>query len=66
MQCLQHISVFRGAFCDGLEMKFTSPLGGIHQTVRQKQLRKALLLVLLSVSDCRRLDTRLYFIISYH
>jgi len=31
--------------------------------VRQKQLRKALLLVLLSVSDCKRLDTSLYFII---
>jgi len=32
-------------FCDGLEMKFRSPLGGIQQLVHQKQLRKALLLV---------------------
>jgi len=31
--------------------------------VRQKQLQKALLLVLFSVSDYKRLDTRLYFII---
>jgi len=31
--------------------------------VRQKQLRKALLLVLFSVGDYKRLDTRLYFII---
>jgi len=31
--------------------------------VCQKQLRKALLLVLVSVSDCKRLETRLYFII---
>jgi len=30
--------------------------------VRQKQLRKALLLVLLSVSDYKRLDTSLYLI----
>jgi len=30
--------------------------------VRQKQLRKAFLLVLLSVSDYKRLDTSLYFI----
>jgi len=32
--------------------------------VRQKQLRKALLLVLLSVSDYKHLDTSLYFIIT--
>ena len=31
--------------------------------VRQKQLRKALLLVLLSVSDYKHLDTSLYVII---
>jgi len=31
--------------------------------VQQKQVRKALLLVLLSVCDGKRLDTRLYFII---
>jgi len=31
--------------------------------VRQKPLRKALLLVLLSVSDYKHLDTSLYFII---
>jgi len=31
--------------------------------VRLKQLQKALLLVLFSVSDYKRLDTRLYFII---
>ena len=35
--------------------------------MRQKQLRKALLLVLLSVSDYQRLDTSSYFIItSFH
>jgi len=32
--------------------------------VRQKQLRKALLLVLLSVSDYKHLDASLYFIIT--
>ena len=32
--------------------------------VRQKHLRKALLLVLLSVSDYKPLDTTLYFIIT--
>jgi len=32
--------------------------------VRQKYLRKALLLVLLSVSDYKYLDTSLYFIIT--
>jgi len=31
--------------------------------VRQKQLRKGLLLVLLSVSDYKHLDTSLYFIV---
>jgi len=49
-------------FCDGLEIKFTSPLGEIQQ-VGLKQQRKALLLVLLSVSDHKRLDTSSYFII---
>ena len=45
-------------------MKLTSPLGGIQQImVRQKQLQKALFLVLFSVSDYKRLDTRLDFII---
>jgi len=45
-------------------MKLTSPLGGIQQImVRQKQLQKVLLFVLFSVSDYKRLDTRLYFII---
>jgi len=34
--------------------------------VRQKQLRIALLLVLLSVSDYKHLDTSLYFIINLH
>jgi len=32
-------------FCDGLEMEFRSPIGGIQQLVHEKQLRKALLLV---------------------
>jgi len=32
--------------------------------VRQKHLRKVLLLVLLSVSDCKHLDTSLCFIIT--
>jgi len=32
--------------------------------VRRKQLRKALFLVLISVSDYKRLDTSLYFIIN--
>ena len=31
--------------------------------MRQQQLRKALLLVLHSFVDCKRLDTHLYFII---
>jgi len=45
-------------------MKFISPSGGIgySKLVRQTQLRKALLLVLVSVSVCKRLETRLYFI----
>ena len=45
-------------------MKCTSPSGGYGKLVRQKQLRKALLLVLLSVSACKCIDTRLYFIIT--
>ena len=32
--------------------------------MRQKQLRKALLLVLLSIIDYKRVDTSLYFIIT--
>jgi len=28
---LQHARVFREEFCDGIEMKFTSPLGGMQQ-----------------------------------
>jgi len=40
---------------------------GYSKLVRQKQLRKALLLVFLSVNDCKHLDTRLYFInINFH
>jgi len=50
-------------FCDGLEMKFTSPFGGIQ--LHQKQLRKALLLVLLSVSGY--LQARIYkFVFHYY
>jgi len=39
--------------CDCLKMKFPSPLGGIQQAVHQKQFRKALLLVLLSLVTTR-------------
>jgi len=55
---------YQRSFCDGLEMKFTSTLGWIQQLVRRKKLRKALPFAILSVSDCKRLDTSLYFIIT--
>jgi len=32
-------------FCDGLEMKFRSPIRGMKQLAHRKQLRKAILLV---------------------
>jgi len=44
------------------KVKITS--SGYSKLVRQKQLRKALLLVLLSVSDYKRVYTTLYFIIT--
>jgi len=48
-------------FCDGLEMKFISPLGGIQQIGTSETAAKTLHLVFVSVSDCKRLETRLYF-----
>ena len=56
--------LYQRNFCDVLEMKFTSPLGVIQQACAPKQLGKALLLVLLSVSDNNRVYTSLYFIIT--
>ena len=45
-------------FCDGLEIKFTSPLGEIQKAmVHQRQLRKALILALVSIRDYKLLDT---------
>jgi len=42
-------------FCDGLNMAFTSPLGGVKQAGSQKQLRKAVIVVSLSVSGYKRI-----------
>jgi len=39
---------------------------GYSKWVGEKQLRKALLHVSVSVINCKRLDTRLYFIINFH
>jgi len=50
-------------FCDGLEMKFTSPLGGIQQAGAAKQLERAFLLVLLPVSDYKHVYK---FVFYYH
>jgi len=44
-------------FCDGLEMKFAPPLGGI-------SCEKRYFLFLLAVSDYKRLDKSLYLIIT--
>jgi len=58
-----HVSVIREEFCDGFEMKFTSPLGGVQQTGASETAAKSVTFVLHSVSDCKRLDTHLYLII---
>ena len=50
-------------FCDGIEMKFTPPLGDIQQAGGPETPAKSVAPVFLSVSDCKHLDTRLYFII---
>jgi len=46
-------------FCDGLEMEFISALGGIQQIGASETAAKPLLLVLVSVTDWKRLETRL-------
>jgi len=53
-------------FCDGLEMKFASPSDGIQQAGAPETAAKSvrLILVLLSVSDYKRVDKSLYFIIT--
>ena len=53
-------------FCDGLEMKFASPSDGIQQAGAPETAAKSvrLILVLLSVSDYKRVDTSLYFTIT--
>ena len=51
----------------GLKLNFHHHSVRYSRLVPQKQLRKALLFVLLSVSDYKRLDTSSYFIItSFH
>ena len=45
-------------FCDGLEMKFVSSLGGIQPIGTSETAAKTLQLGLVSVSDCKRLETR--------
>jgi len=51
-------------FCDGIEMKFTPPLGDIQQAGGPETPAKSVAPVFLSVSDCKHLDTSLYFIIT--
>jgi len=53
-------------FCDGLEMKFASPSDGIQEAGAPETAAKSvrLILVLLSVSDYKRVDKSLYFIIT--
>jgi len=51
-------------FADGLKMKFTLPLVEILHAGAPETGVKALLLVLLSVSVYKRLDTSLYVIIA--
>jgi len=51
-------SVIKVEFCDGLEMKFLSPIGGIQPIGTSETAAKMLHLVLVSVSDCKCLETR--------
>jgi len=54
LQYLQHARVIREVFCDGLEMKSTTPLGWIQQAGESETA---------SVGDCKCLNTILSFII---
>jgi len=47
-------------FCDGVEMKFASPSVGIQQAAAPETAAKRVL-VLLSISDYKRVYTSLYF-----
>jgi len=52
-------------FCDGLKIKFTSPLGGIQQAGAPKTAVKSVrLLVFIVVVDFKRLQFDLCFIIT--
>jgi len=49
-------------FCDGLEMKLTSPLDGIQQAGAPEIAAKSVTPFFLAVIAYKRLDTNLYFI----
>ena len=51
-------------FCDSLEMKLTSPLGGIQQAGVPETAAKCYFLFSFAVSDYKQLDTSFYFIIT--
>jgi len=53
-------------FCDGLEMKFASPSDGIQQAGAPETAAKSvgLILVSLSFTDYKRVDKKLYFIMT--
>jgi len=51
-------------FCDGLEIKFTSPQGQIQQAGASEAAEKSVIPCFTLVIDYKRLDTRLYFIIT--
>jgi len=45
-------------FCDGLEIKFTSPLGQIQQAGASETVEKRVIPCFTLVNDYKRLDTR--------
>jgi len=50
--------IWERKFCNGLGIKFTSPLGEIQKAMaHQRQLRNALILVIVSVREYKRLNT---------
>ena len=59
-----HVRVIREDFCDGLEIKFISPLGWIQQAGASETAAKSATpcFTVLSVSDSKSLGTSLYFI----
>ena len=56
--------IYRRGICDGLEIQFTSPLGGIQEPGAPETSAKSVALCSLSVSDYKRVYTSLYFIIT--